>query len=240
MTWYIIILFTVNLGFLIYNHVKIDKSKLFHTNLYKVALLKRLRRCGKESSLLVKAYLGLIFSLYFLLDWVQSILGTIIKRKFGKWGKLYNSLIELVVVAFLVIGIVFYSEGGEHPFFLFFFVWRISLILTIRLNEIAFLKSRKPSMHSFIRTFVISIFNFAELTLGFAFIYTSKCIQLFKGRSLNSLIETFGIYTSWTGPKPETLQPNQGILIIVQVFVFLIFVVTFLANINAFNYKLKE
>ena len=151
-----------------------------------------------------KISLGLLYKVYLRLPIIVNIIKYYSEdTKTGK--EKYNKLLDLYLIISLTVEIFIYCFSIYYkPYYDFmeniivsYFFWRIITITTIRLNEILSFQFKEALWESFNRSIFCYIINFIEITIGFAFLYSSKYFHVFTDRNFSTIYQTLNIYTEW-------------------------------------------
>ncbi|MBU1078389.1 MAG: hypothetical protein KKH98_13915 [Spirochaetes bacterium] len=234
-----IILFLVNTVLIIIDWLKRYTMK----NMQQIDFLCDSFLYSKNDKTILESFIFYFFSnLYVLCDVNFNIIRHFTKDKENKNHIRYHNIIDRLIILYMILSILIFSLGSFPGLFLYqlgiiFIVWRILSILITKLQEIFRIQHKisNRSMFSLNRTLYLTGFNFFELIFEFSCLYIffnliSNKTDAFLG--VLNIFASFGI-----SPKINPLCIRQKILIIVQIFIFMEFIIFFISNIMNLNYE---
>ncbi len=205
---------------------------------------------SKVDWLIEKIILWFVYNIYLRIDTINDFIRlanpvkeNLTKPSKGKENcKRIDIIIDIYVPMLTILGIYLYVKIDRGNLFdiicCSFFIWRILTILFIKLNEI--LSHKIGGMHySFNRSFIYFITNIIDVTVGYSFLYSSYYFNMIQERgTFKTIFATLKIFTEWFSEK--AYYPHQSLLVLSQVFVFIILISVFLTTLPNLNYLRKK
>jgi hypothetical protein len=197
--------------------------------------------------ILEKTILCIVYNIYLRIDFIYNIIKlTNAVKESGNSQKKNRERADLItdvyIIALFLGGIIVYKFVEPDDIYCDFilcsiFIWRIMTILFVKLNEI--LSHTIGGMHySFNRTFISFIINIIDVTIGYSYLYSSYYFNVFPGRNMETIFGTLQIFTDWSVDK--SLCMGQSVLVLSQVFVFIILISVFLTTMPNLKYLRKK
>lgn len=197
--------------------------------------------------ILEKTILCIVYNIYLRIDFIYNIIKlTNAVKESGNSQKKNRERADLItdvyIIALFLGGIIVYKFVEPEDIYCDFilcsiYIWRIMTILFVKLNEI--LSHTIGGMHySFNRTFISFIINIFDVTIGYSFLYSSYNFNVFPGRNMETIFSTLNIFTDWSVDK--SLCMGQSVLVLSQVFVFIILISVFLTTMPNLKYLRKK
>ena len=195
----------------------------------------KFKSCGE------RVFLIFVNTLYNLLDFPLHLIRALhkydIKANEPKSEFSMNSCIDGLVFAYSIISIlIFYNENNivRTHFFAGYYVWRIMFITFSKLRDVT-----ANSIASFNRILFLYILNIVDLVFCFAYLYiyygvVDKTMEKYYG--YNAVFYSLKVFTTQGMDGLFTDCLEQRILVITQLFVFVILFIMVIANIS----RLKE
>jgi hypothetical protein len=235
-----IVLFAVNN---IYNSKIFNKNSICTNNCLLYAYYDR-KEWKNNSSFLVRIYLSIVYFFYLHLDFIINLHYLDHTKLPDSYNKL-NNKIDFMVVLYFFITIIFYILGSIknsviNTYFeiiiINIFIWRLTHIFFIKLNEISIFKKSNLTFESFNRTFILFILNFIEIIIIYSFLYSTQFYNIINERNFQTIVNTLLVFNNWY-IEGKTFCVMQNLLILSQVFIFIIIISLFIGNITNVNYK---
>ncbi len=161
---------------------------------------------------------------------------------FIKLREIPSLIVGFLILIFSVV-IYFNISISDEIFQLLlcgFFTWQILTIIIIKLNEILSFQFKEAKFRSFNRTILFFIINFVQIVIGYSFLYSSYYFSIFAEGNFGTIFKTMKIFTEWSLEGIGNYRLAQQLLVLSQVFVFIIFIMVFLANVQNFDFKRKK
>lgn len=223
------------------NHISKRKS-IYLINHYQV-ICKFYHENNDNYGFIVNLFLVLIYSINDFFDSIYNAIKLFYKNSNSEkttcFTIRYKTAIELLSLSYLVMTFSFWFWNGNNcsEIIASFFLYRIFYILFFKIAEIVRIgRTEKDigNISNFIRTFLLSLFNFAEITIGFSFIYFYT--EVLAENNIDSIFFTLNLFTSMGINNNIHICAEQKYIILFQIIVFFIFLTVFITNITNLKY----
>ncbi len=175
--------------------------------------------------------IGLERLLRLFLIMVQFVFpGIYIRHIFGRKGLTYKNLAIEVYILFKVSFplMVFYFQGSHHPLFLFFSIYFL-LETLLYIAALVFVSDMFSHTRSSNRAILLLLFNYIEITLNFAVIYSGFHLLNEKANSgIDHMYYSFVTSASLGYGDIHPVTVGGKLVVCAQSFIFLVFVVLFI------------
>lgn len=198
----------------------------------------------KVNPIIEKILLWFIYNIYLRIDIIYNVIACIYEKDSHN-DKYMDFWIDFEVLCFSILGIIFYYNVNSNSLFetavCSFFIWRILIILFIKLNEIFSFQFKGAKYGSFNRSIIMFLINLTEIIIGYSFLYSSYYFYVFREeRNFETIFKTLNIFTDWTVDGISKFCLSQQFLVLSQIFIFIILITVFIQAISNFDFQRKK
>jgi len=237
-------LFNITLNFILIWLLKIRKYCFYNKNILQRDIFLRKIWLYKSDWVIEKIALCFVYFIYLRIDFFYN-LSKLLHHSNNKSDDSYKKCNDILILTYftidLILIVLFYKFNIFHRTFECiisnYFLWRIAAILFIKLNELLSFQFQRAKFQSFNRSFLTFIFNFIEILISYTVLYSTDYFHIFPEKKSGAMFKTLKIFTDWSVDNIDSLCCSQKVLVMSQIFVFIIMFSGFLTNLANFDFK---